>query len=135
MITNDYGATATRLLALEFRRTGMLARWREQRAAKHAGNLMVQKVRARASGRPGPRVQSGAYRASIRFAVLEYPGATTVSVGTDAPQAFRLEFGYTGSDSLGRQYSQPPYPHWRPAIAEMEQIWPELITNALLEGL
>lgn len=64
------------------------------------------------TGRPGPNVVTGEYISSF-FAVR-----LTNSdwfVGNTSPQAARLEFGFTGMDSLGRSYSQPPYPHFRPA--------------------
>jgi hypothetical protein len=73
-------------------------------------------VRARASGRPGPRVQTGDYRRSI---AVEITG-TTATVGTNRPQGPRLELGFVGVDALGRHYNQPPFPHFRPAAAEIE---------------
>ncbi|MFI1177014.1 hypothetical protein [Streptomyces melanogenes] len=48
----------------------------------------------------------------------------TGKVGTSAPQARRLEFGFVGVDSLGRRYAQRPYPHLGPAV---EQAGPRLV--------
>lgn len=64
---------------------------------------------------PGPNVATGDYRRS--WALKSSPGEAFVF--TNAPQAARLEFGFTGPDSLGRVYNQPPYPHVRPAIEQM----------------
>lgn len=36
----------------------------------------------------------------------------------DKPYAKRIEFGFTGTDSLGRYYNQPPHPYLRPAYEE-----------------
>lgn len=101
--------------------------------AKH-GRLLQTRVRANASGRTGvtytptdggpsgeigPSFQSGDYRRSIG---LQTGGGTTdpyAEVGSSAPQARRLEFGFVGRDSLGRHYDQPPYPHFRPALDEV----------------
>lgn len=41
---------------------------------------------------------------------------TTVLIGTDLEYAARQEFGFSGADSLGRHYHQPPHPYLRPAL-------------------
>lgn len=79
-------------------------------------------VRQNASRRPGPEVRTGRYRESIQVQEdtthrLRY--VTTWAVFTHHPAARRLEFGFYGSDSNGRIYNQPPYPHWRPAIEKI----------------
>lgn len=77
-----------------------------------------------ASTPPGPQVRSGNYRASIKrtygsrrasgwFSINQLVG----TVYTDAPQSQRLENGFFGRDALGRFYSQPAKPHFRPAAA------------------
>jgi hypothetical protein len=50
--------------------------------------------------------------------------AVAASVGTVRPQGRRLEFGFTGTDSLGRSYDQPAYPHFGPAH---DQTAPEFV--------
>jgi hypothetical protein len=82
------------------------------------GQLLRTRVMAKASGRPGPNVVTGDYRRSIHMQVESKGGFTTVTVGTNAPQGRRLEFGFNGVDSLGRSYNQPPYPHFGPAVDE-----------------
>lgn len=41
-----------------------------------------------------------------------------VEVGTNVPYAARLEFGFSGADSLGRIYNQAARPYMRPAVDE-----------------
>lgn len=65
---------------------------------------------------PGPNVVTGEYVASWQIS-HEGVGA---SVWTDAPQANRLEYGFHGTDTAGRTYSQPAYPHIGPAVDEVE---------------
>lgn len=82
--------------------------------------LLQTEITAHASGRPGPRHISGDYKRSWSTRFLG--GITTIAaeVGTNAPQARRLEYGFVGTDSLGRHYNQPPYPHVRPSIRIIE---------------
>lgn len=75
--------------------------------------LGLAKVRANASGRPGPRRVLGNYKRSMN---VEHDGEFAATIGTGAPQGRRLEFGFVGEDSLGRHYNQPPYPHWGPML-------------------
>ena len=56
------------------------------------------------------------YARSIALAVTTSGGAHVATVSTNLIQGPRLEYGFTGEDTLGRAYRQPPYPHWRPAI-------------------
>lgn len=85
------------------------------------GLALNRAVQAHASGRPGPRVRTGDYRRS--WSVITYTrlgGEAVAEAGTNAPQGPRLEFGFTGVDALGRHYNQPPFPHARPALTEVE---------------
>lgn len=84
------------------------------------GLLLKTKVMGRASGRPGPRVVTGDYRRSITVDFGKQSGAHTAVVGTNKPQGRRLEYGFVGTDSLGRTYNQPPFPHFNPAATEVE---------------
>lgn len=85
------------------------------------GDKLQEQVKQDASGRPGPNIITGQYVASIhKVAQSTY----AVTVGTDAPQALRLEYGFAGQDSLGRVYGQPPYPHWTPAV---DKLMPEYV--------
>jgi hypothetical protein len=88
------------------------------RTTQQYGSLLRTRVRARASGRPGPRVVTGDYRRSIGLQMTRERGAYTAVVGTNSVQGRRLEFGFVGADSLGRNYAQAPLPHFQPALDE-----------------
>jgi len=79
-------------------------------------NELERRVASNASGRPGPNVITGNYRRSINHQITSSESEVTGTVGTNAPQARRLEHGFHGTDSLGRSYSQPAYPHFGPAL-------------------
>lgn len=88
---------------------------------KHHAMLLQTRVKAKASGRPGPRARSGNYRRTWTTVGPYLSGSDVEStVGTNAPQGRRLEHGFVGPDRLGRVYNQPPYPHLGPAVAETE---------------
>lgn len=87
---------------------GELDRYNEQ-STQRLLELVIQK----ASGRPGPNVVTGAYIG--RFMIVDN------RVVNPSPQTRRLEYGFSGTDSLGRNYHQPPFPHFRPALEEMRQ--------------
>ncbi|MEV6146432.1 HK97 gp10 family phage protein [Streptomyces sp. NPDC051992] len=87
-----------------------------QRAVQHTGELGRARIRGNASGRPGPSVITGAYRNSWQMTNRRLPHGALCTIGTNAPQGRRLEFGFVGPDSLGRVYNQPPFPHVGPAI-------------------
>jgi hypothetical protein len=84
---------------------------------RHVGTVGVARIRQNASGRPGPNVITGAYRASWRSETRGIPYGAECTIGTTAPQGRRLEFGFWDmTDSLGRHFFQPPYPHVQPAL-------------------
>lgn len=87
------------------------------------GQVILTQVRANASGRPGPNVVTNQYRGSWS---LRRSG-DVVSIGTNAVQGLRLENGFVGTDSLGRTYNQPPYPHAGPAVASHGQAAVEIV--------
>lgn len=68
---------------------------------------------------PGPNRATGDYIRSWRYSsrVAGYRGIASAQVYTEAPQANRLEYGFVGADSLGRNYRQRPFPHVQPAMA------------------
>lgn len=79
-------------------------------------------VRGNASGRPGPRAVTGAYRRSIN-GDSERAGTTIRGqIGTNAAQGRRLEYGFFGPDRLGRVYNQGPFPHFQPSVSEVTSI-------------
>lgn len=85
--------------------------------------LLLTRIQANASGRPGPRIITGDYKRSWNVRFLGGIGAVSAEVGTNAPQARRLEYGFVGTDSLGRHYHQPPFPHVAPAISYIEPLF------------
>jgi hypothetical protein len=96
------------------------------------GVVMQTKVKARASGRPGPRVQTGDYRRSINRQFRKTATTVTSEVGTNSPQGRRLENGFWGMrDSLGRLFHQPAYPHFGPTGDEMEREFPIAVEAAV----
>lgn len=100
------------------------------------GTAFQTKVKANASGRPGPRAQTGDYRRSIGLQVREGVASITAEVGTNAPQGRRLEFGYWGLlDSLGRMFHQPAYPHFGPAADDMEHRFPAAVESTVGRAL
>jgi hypothetical protein len=96
------------------------------------GAALQGKVKAKASGRPGPRAQTGDYRRSIALQVRTTTTRTTAEVYTNAVQGWRLEMGFYGlRDSLGRLYHQPPYPHFQPAADEMRTVFPTALETGI----
>lgn len=67
---------------------------------------------------PGPNRANGDYISSWRYRTTGVrAGVPSAEVWTEAAQANRLEYGFYGmTDSLGRTFHQPPYPHVQPAI-------------------
>lgn len=87
-----------------------------QKGVRHTGEMGIARIRGNASGRPGPNVITGAYRNSWRPETHPLPHGAICTIGTDLPYGRRLEFGFTGTDSLGRNYNQPPFAHVQPAL-------------------
>ena len=87
-----------------------------EKGVRHTGEMGIARIRGNASGRPGPNVITGAYRNSWRPEMKSIPHGAICTIGTDLPYGRRLEFGFTGTDSLGRSYNQPPFPHVQPAL-------------------
>lgn len=88
---------------------------------RHHGQLLETRVKAHASGRPGPRAVTGDYRRDINLQMTLKPGEVVGNVSTSKPQGRRLELGFMNmTDSLGRTFHQPPYPHFGPALDETE---------------
>ena len=87
-------------------------------AASHSG----RKYGSHTASAPGetPAVDTGVYINSINTQLIRSSETEAIAhVGTNAVQASRLEFGFTGFDSIGRFYNQAPRPHFRPAYDKM----------------
>ena len=79
-----------------------------------AGNRLKAAIQA------GSPVDTGAYRGAWQMAVT---GPWAVQVSNAMPYGPRLEFGFHGTDSLGRSYSQGARPHVRPAVEAVVPSW------------
>lgn len=100
---------------------------------RHFGQMLLTKVRANTQsathkpGRPhiggyqgeGPNKATANYQRSWGLEMLYGGIGPEAHVGTNAPQARRLEQGFIGQDSLGRNYHQLPLPHAGPALDEI----------------
>ncbi|WP_185832332.1 HK97 gp10 family phage protein [Streptomyces sp. WAC 04229] len=107
-----------------------------ERRMRRVGTVGVARIRANASGRPGPNVITGRYRASWRAEISGIPYGAECTIGTTAPQGRRLEFGfYDMTDSIGRHYFQPPFPHVQPALGHIEDTLHEQMRAAVGELL
>jgi len=100
-------------------------------AVQHEGVLLRARIQVNASGRPGPNIVTGRYRSSWQVVAKKFAGGAQVTVGTEAPQGPRLEYGFVGTDALGRTYDQPPFPHVGPAVAESGQSFPDAVKRAV----
>lgn len=85
---------------------------------KATGDELLGLIKSRA-----PVGDSGDYRESWKAEPSSHAGETTVSVYTEAAQAARLEYGFHGTDSLGRHYDQPPQSHQR---AGNDAVYPQV---------
>ena len=110
-------------VALELKAIGVAATAAVNRIEAQHALLLETRVKANASGRPGPRAITGDYRRSITATRgAEGFGAMLGgwTVGTNAPQGPRLEYGFVGTDRAGRRYNQPAFPHFGPAVPGVE---------------
>jgi len=80
--------------------------------AAHAGALPIAN-----DAKAHAPVLTGTLRRSIHT-IAEHVGANqaSVDIGTDVVYAARIEFGFVGADSLGRNYHQGARPYLRPAL-------------------
>ncbi|MCZ4098299.1 HK97 gp10 family phage protein [Streptomyces sp. H39-C1] len=100
---------------------------------QHHVMLLETAIKANASGRPGPNAPTGDYRSSWTHEVSMTGTSVTGVVGTNKPQARRLEFGFVGPDALGRIYNQPPYPHVGPAVERIRPLFLGALGRAVSE--
>ncbi|MFK8851255.1 HK97 gp10 family phage protein [Streptomyces sp. Ac-502] len=103
-----------------------------ERTVHRQAMLLRGRIRANASGRPGPNVITGQYRSSWEIDAFPVPHGGGAEVGTNAPQGRRLEFGFFDmTDSLGRHYFQPPFPHVGPAVDALSPGYEHAFRQAL----
>jgi hypothetical protein len=105
-----------------------------RRRMDHVATLGIAQIRSNSSGRPGPNVITGQYRASWKSVTRPIPHGAHCTLGTTKPQGRRLEFGFWNmTDSIGRHYFQPPYPHVQPALPFIGAILREQMGAAVEE--
>ncbi|MGW7572383.1 HK97 gp10 family phage protein [Streptomyces sp. NPDC054765] len=119
-------------LAAVLSRMGPAARARTRTITQHHAMLLRVRIQRNASGRPGPRVITGQYRASWNVRMGTEGGQVTAEVFSNAPQARRLEYGFVGVDSLGRHYRQRPFPHVEPAFRQTRPAFIQALADGVL---
>lgn len=102
-------------LAAEFDAAGRRSVSKARSITRHHAMLTQTRIMGNAHGRPGPRAPTGDYLRSWTTSYSALPAGAMAIVGTNKPQARRLEYGFVGADRIGRVYNQPPYPHVGPA--------------------
>lgn len=98
--------------------------------AVRSGALLVQNDAKRMAP-----YRTGTLRRSIHTEVESGAGQATAEIGTDVPYGARVEFGFEGKDSLGREYHQPAQPYLRPALDENMDAAAQEIGDALRKAL
>lgn len=86
------------------------------------GTATLAQLKLRASGRPGPRRITGDYTRQMNMQADHGPDGVEVTIGGSGVQGPRLEYGFVGSDSLGRRYNQRPFPHYQPTYEWLQQL-------------
>jgi hypothetical protein len=98
-------------------------------AVRSAGMEYVRDVKKLAP------VLTGQYRGSIHMKMETENGQPVALIGTDLPQAKRLEFGFWDRvDRLGRRYFQRARPHFRPALDLNRQKYIRIMKGELNSG-
>lgn len=133
--TLDLDSSGAIRVAASVTNVGNIVALRIGAITRHHGLLLQTKVKAYASkprtGPPGPRIQTGDYNRSISLNMNRNLDGIEAVVGTNKPQGRRLEYGFVGTDSIGRTYNQPPYPHFRPALLEVAPMFQLAIAAAV----
>lgn len=94
--------------------------------------LLRAMIRGNASGRPGPNIITGRYWLSWSIEEGILPDGGEAEIGTRQPYGRRLEFGFWDmTDSIGRHFFQPPYPHVEPAVNALSPQYEQAFRAAL----
>lgn len=110
MIGLRFVVVGARPLSGRFMRKAIALSTEIDRSTEEYAQRLLSMIQARAP------VDTGRYRASWH---IERDGNRRV-VTTSEPYGRRLEFGFYGTDSLGRHYNQAPQPHVMPAADAIE---------------
>lgn len=126
-VTKDTHIVGAAELSAELLFRGAWAHQKSISIAIMAGKALVESATKHSMDRPGPREVSGDYHKSFYYSVQDNGLTASVYAGSSAPFAMRLEYGFHGTDSLGRVYHQNPLPHWRPASDEVLPMYEEAL--------
>ena len=101
-----------------------------QSTMKQVGDLLTERAQAKTwDVFQNPTGQLASTIAPIANSPFE------VQIGVDVPYAARLEYGFVGTDSLGRNYNQAPEPYLQPTLdeneGEIEDMFAAAIENTL----
>jgi len=81
-----------------------------------------------------PNVVTGSLRRSIMLIppepIMLGPGKYTISVAPTMIYGRRIELGFTGTDSLGRHFNQPPYAYLQPGVDKALPVIPRIFRDA-----
>lgn len=85
--------------------------------------------RGLAPSKPGepPKRLEGLLISSIAPRLLEFPHELVLQVGTPVVYARRLELGFIGTDTKGRNVKQAPRPYLRKALANVRHAIPRVL--------
>jgi hypothetical protein len=107
-----------------------------QGLTKEAQYVLLKKAVEHASGSPGPNVVTGQYISAFSTKIVsEDRNGFIIGLSNPSPQAARLEYGYFGVDSMGRNISQPARPHFRPALLETREWYFEEVNRIVEHAL
>lgn len=90
-----------------------------ERAAMFVEGVVIKSIsEGQPPSVPGepPHVLRGRLRQSVTHKVFKQAGKWIAVIGAGVKYARRLELGFVGTDSKGRNVSQAPRPYLRPAI-------------------
>lgn len=103
--------------------------------AVRLGAATLSQLKLRASGRPGPRRITGDYTRQMNMQADHGPDGVVVTIGGTGVQGPRLEFGFVGTDSLGRSYKQRAYRHYGPTYDWLNGQLDGSIPSAIARGV
>jgi len=87
-------------------------------------------------GQPGegPRLLTGGYLRTINRRTHHTASTSTSEVGSNDDRARRLEMGFTGTDSLGREFDQQAYEHFGPGLDDVDAPFQAALAAAIRPG-
>lgn len=108
------------MVAEDLASKGQMASDRVQSTVRSVGQDAYMRVKDAASHAPGPQVITGEYVDSIQYEYVSDGASGIVRIWSDSDYSDRLEYGFSGTDSMGRAAFSAPFPHFRPAFEAIE---------------